>query len=997
MKKKLVTFLVCLCLALGAASSITAFAGINTNTPTGYNGLIAGGGLDTKNYMLADAKTDAEKGAYEYELGNSTYVAGNKAYLGTKNPIPKATFSDKGGYFVTRFDLYTQSIGHGDQIAFGLGTSIVDSSFGFMYGGVSWSTWFSPIDNAFKEKSLYNYNDTTDLKDTTNQFVLGFGNENMKKHLTGDRKYVTYWIEINFAKPAPAAEESETDESEPATNPNLGDVKVYCGYVRHNADGTDTVEQKQEYGTVKGMFALPTADAYMHFLWNQDTDFEIDNYTTYRYGGIASDAEEVFSNHTFDTVNGVANTEIFKNVAGEAQKTGANVFHVSPNAASVENCYVKSYDSHITVTNPAEKSRIVSIKKLATDNLCATTFELDAEIKLLGIDTTGDDVRKVGVALGLYDEEEAIKDADDASFIYLTVNEDGNVVLGAQKIANGTATDVGTPAIVGKASVASTATVDEGDGEGTGETGTGEGEGEETPSEPEIAYVGETAPYISLHLVGRKDGSVDVYVNDAETPVNFPGLKVNGCVAIGHTGTGNATYRVNPDVFAVTGYQLTENEGEAVTSSFDGNYISEAKFEYRSNVAPSNHAVETETSLPITGLNPADGRLKFHGTSTNARIMFKDSYADFALQFDFISIPVKQRAALPGLGLGSAAGDKAWRNVSLYAMFGGEAPSSATTQFNLLGIVEGNQANSHWGAESVIFADGKLAGKLASGYTVGWRDATEDDDEDLLIPYYEGNAGDPVNKMPANENSFYGKTTRFKLIVVNNNIAMYAATIAEDGTVGDYRLVAKGKADNTVGYVGIGTESPAWCEIDNLAITPISSETALASELEFTPAADFVADVTEFAADTEPAPLTKPVVTVDGANKKVTWTAIEGAENYTVTVKRDVEVLKTQTVTATEFDMSAYTEEGDYTVTVTANSADLGLYKSSASTITYTVGKGGVVSGGDGSGSGDGSGGKGESGCGCGSSVGFSLGSVAFILLGCVALMLVSKRKSANK
>ncbi len=51
MKKKLIVLLVVLCMALGAGTTLTAFAGVNQNSPTG-DGLMTGGGLNTTNYSL---------------------------------------------------------------------------------------------------------------------------------------------------------------------------------------------------------------------------------------------------------------------------------------------------------------------------------------------------------------------------------------------------------------------------------------------------------------------------------------------------------------------------------------------------------------------------------------------------------------------------------------------------------------------------------------------------------------------------------------------------------------------------------------------------------------------------------------------------------------------------------------------------------------------------------------------------------------------------------
>ena len=54
MKKKLLAFLVCVCLALGTFTSVSAFAGVNLNSPTGTTGLISGGGINSDNFVLKD-------------------------------------------------------------------------------------------------------------------------------------------------------------------------------------------------------------------------------------------------------------------------------------------------------------------------------------------------------------------------------------------------------------------------------------------------------------------------------------------------------------------------------------------------------------------------------------------------------------------------------------------------------------------------------------------------------------------------------------------------------------------------------------------------------------------------------------------------------------------------------------------------------------------------------------------------------------------------------
>ena len=68
----------------------------------------------------------------------------------------------------------------------------------------------------------------------------------------------------------------------------------------------------------------------------------------------------------------------------------------------------------------------------------------------------------------------------------------------------------------------------------------------------------------------------------------------------------------------------------------------------QSKVAPSEYIKKQEgTTHEISGLVVEDQKLGFYGTSTNTRVMFQQQYADFVLQFDYISEPFAHRA-MPG-------------------------------------------------------------------------------------------------------------------------------------------------------------------------------------------------------------------------------------------------------------------------------------------------------------------------------------------------------------
>lgn len=726
---------------------------------------------------------------------------------------------------------------------------------------------------------------------------------------------------------------------------DTGDMTVFYGY----NDGTTDIE-KNEGGTIKKLFTLD--DTVNEYWWSwmfncEGGNFELDNYKLYR--AVENEDNKYYINFDFED-----SSKIKTDYAGAE---AGDLVLVSGDTGTGK---LKTKDTVVTVTNPNKDARIVSLNKLEVDNRLEKTFEMQSAFKLVNFGN--ESTRKVGVALGL-DDYKAVLSApkNGASFIYLTENEEGQIVLGADNIAeDGTATAAGEQTVINGAALNAT---------------------------------------ISLNITGKKDGSVDVTVG--EQTVNFKDIKANGNVAIAQTGEGEVTFSVLANDFKVTGYQLTENEGEKVTSSFNGNWTSPAKFFFRNNIAPSAHVTAVEGGHAVTGMTPENGKVGFYGTSTNTALTFLKPYADFVMQFDYISVPYKQRGKLGGIETGGDAN----RFSPLYAVFGGESGESAIAEYYALGIVEGNATQYFWGAESLIAPEGKLLREGATLKEVSKGVDTED--SETAIPKYGKNpveGGKPaftVNgyiKPADEEKSFYNKTTRFKLVVINNNVALWAANVDENGAVtDDYRKVYECTVKNSFGYVGFITDSPAWCELDNIAITPISTQTALDKGLNAEPAADLVADVpvSEMAADPMPEMLAKPVLTADTAAKKVTWNAIEGAGEYAVTVSFNGEEVDSKTVTATEYDMSKYTDKGDYTVSVVAIPADLEAYqKSLNANITYTVSD-------DGNGSGDNKPGGNETetnepdeGCGCGGSVNGALGSAAIVLiLGGVAI-LIRRRKA---
>ena len=242
-----------------------------------------------------------------------------------------------------------------------------------------------------------------------------------------------------------------------------------------------------------------------------------------------------------------------------------------------------------------------------------------------------------------------------------------------------------------------------------------------------------------------------------------------------------------------------------------------------------------------------------------------------------------------------------------------------------------------WGAESLITKEGKAGSGLVtvtSGMT-----KLEADEEGAIPCYYAPNElgyGKPNNSLY----SFYNKTSRVKLVVVNNHVAMYAAEVGADGTVGEYTKLFELTVSDSYGNVGFGTDAPGWAAIDNVAITPIETSRVIELGLNAVPAVDLVKDVAvaDMVNDSEPKPLAKAVVTVDAEAKKATWTAVEGAKEYEVVVKAGTEEKLRKTVTATEIDLSSLTEAGDYKIRVTAVPVDEDNFlKSNSVEVIYAV------------------------------------------------------------
>ncbi len=545
----------------------------------------------------------------------------------------------------------------------------------------------------------------------------------------------------------------------------------------------------------------------------------------------------------------------------------------------------------MTITNPAAGSGIITRAALQTDKTLDTNFTMNTTFVANELSAG----QKAGFAFG-FEGNRSLTGAH--KFFYFTKNTAGQLVFGAESV---------------------------------------DAEGNATVLAAEQVVAGATE--IPLQITGK---GADIVVNVGNNAaITVADCDIDGFFAIFHKGEGNLCYRLM-DSLTMTGYQFKGNEEGAgvITSNFDGNYLNGNKFEYASNVAIPAHMVATDKSHELTGITPENGKLGFYGTSTGTRVLFNKKYADFVMQFDYISVPTQERGGLV------LAGN---RPSAAYIVFGMKEGGLALVDPSVyaIGIYEGIATDFYGYGETVITSLG-MANKCGAGTTAfSHLKATETKSETSIPEYttgYDATAADNGVKAwydvdPTAEGhvySMYNKTTRVKLVCVDNQVALYLAEVnTETGAiVGDYIKVVSFTAEDAEGYVGIATDAPAYFEMDNLAITPVSREDALAAT---EPAANLVADIAAADMDSDPipTPLAKPALTV--SEKKVTWTAVEGAAKYEVKVQLGTETVIEKEVEGTEVDLAELTALGTYKVTVTAIPSDNNAHVSSMQSIDYEV------------------------------------------------------------
>ena len=132
--------------------------------------------------------------------------------------------------------------------------------------------------------------------------------------------------------------------------------------------GNADTNEKTEYATVKNAFTLSGADNY-YMNFGYDNSYEIDNVKVY---SVNAETTKTYLDCGFDS-----NDDYMIGGSGAEADRHKLVLVDSGKVSSL-----KTYDTLIKVTNPAEDARITTVNKLAVDTKLDVTFELNAAYRL---------------------------------------------------------------------------------------------------------------------------------------------------------------------------------------------------------------------------------------------------------------------------------------------------------------------------------------------------------------------------------------------------------------------------------------------------------------------------------------------------------------------------------------------------------------------------------------------------------------------------------------
>ncbi len=869
--------------------TITAFAGVTTEKPIGGKGLVSGTGINNK-FTVED---DGAPSSYEVVAGdlNLNYKASSTEAIINK-AVPKETMA-KDDVTVAMTYVFKSVTPETNELVFVPAVKSVEEIDTYAIRLSRWrQIWQVP--------SL-----RTSATDGDPEMVVN-GTEGAGTWQDGGEsaKFVSVGVWEEDIAAITATEKLALLRFEMTVNGN-GWVDVTMKAAELGTTDWSIGNSAVKYVTVTNVAHYDnTADFRANLFVSEGTGVSLDGAkleVSYTDGGQAKN--DVLFESRFDE------EAEFVTGASDAAKDGCFLAR----GATVD----AATDSEVVVTNPQADSRLVSKSSLTAVEGIEETFNLKAHLRFYEMA----EGKKVGIAFGLKDKDAKLSaPGTDVTFLYLTKSgtDTNQLAVGVDNIAADGAVTPVTPK-----------------------------EGEAKTSLDKSIIKAVDPSYAKFTIVGNSATSFTVTVSfgkkGLESVLTFENVHLNGRFAFTQTGDGNAKFGIKGDSVKLTSSALTENEGEKVTANFNGDYIDYGKFDVQSNLAAAGQMQKRPTTAhDITGITPENGKVGFYGTGTNTRLMFKKQYSDFVLQFDYISETYKQRGE-------SLVESKIYNPLMMTFGVKGDGSIQTLDAGYGIAIIDGNPGQDQWGGESIVMchAATKCAREGLSGdaYTkvLSTLKVAEGGESDTTIRADTGAlAGtwcEPDFDPAAGGYSFYNRTTRIKLVVLNNKFTVYIAPVETDGSVGDYREVLTGVVSDSKGYVGFATDSPAWCAIDNVAITPISKDVAIAQAANPDYDETIVPDIAPADMDTDiaPAPLDKPQLTVDGT--KVKWQAYEEGlvAHFHVVVTLDGETKIDKLYVNPEADLSSLTTPGTYTVKVTVVPEDPEFHFESSATITYTV------------------------------------------------------------
>ena len=480
---------------------------------------------------------------------------------------------------------------------------------------------------------------------------------------------------------------------------------------------------------------------------------------------------------------------------------------------------------------------------------------------------------------------------------------------------------------------------------------------------------------LAFSALANKDGTLKVAVGGSEYA--FENVNVDGekYIAFAAAGEGNCKFTL-ADKVKIIRYDYTRSDGKNLECNFN-QYMDPADF-----MMSTTSTTGFRNQLDAVGLEKKDGKLMFNGSGSNTVFCAGGIYADFVVEFDYISYPIESRPEkIDGWMYGYSDLTIAFGNETPYG-WGKGAYQLFIRDFSTRQWSAADEPYQGYGSVKLMdWAHGQLVGDEIY-ISDGSDTVAEDGSHTYASAAKEGYV------------SLYAKTTKLKLVVADNVATLYAAEMIEgkelaDYTAADYvKLGEWNLPDAYEGRVSVCADENAYFAIDNYRITRLDGETEGAVAENLAAYEDFRA----IADDPNPVTLDTPVLSLDGNTVK--WEAVENADGYAVSVNGGTETI----VSGTSYTIDAK-EDGDYVVTVKALGSGAKLLDSETAAITYTKGGSSAESGKD-SASGSetsSSGGKvdtdpSETG-GCFGAVSAASAAAAFAAIGAMFIVASKKRK----